>query len=108
MTQDHGKISAILDMLAPALVYAADARVYGRAVQAWGASCPVVFGQHAHELAGARSFAALAEAAESPAVAAAFAAVRPQDHAKYLLTSGSTEQPKVVINTHACSAPTSR
>jgi feruloyl-CoA synthase len=100
MTKDYGKVAAILDMLAPALVYAADARVYGPAVQAWGAKAPVVFGEHAQEVPGARSFAALAEGVETPAVAAAFAGVRPEHHAKYLLTSGSTGQPKVVVNTH--------
>jgi feruloyl-CoA synthase len=100
MTQDYAKIGAILDMLAPALVYASDARVYGAAVQAWGAKCPVVFGEGAQELPAARPFAALAEGPETPEVAAAFAAVRPGHHAKYLLTSGSTGQPKVVVNTH--------
>ena len=30
----------------------------------------------------------------------AFAAITPDTHAKYLLTSGSTGHPKVVINTH--------
>lgn len=100
LTRDYGKISAILDMLAPALVYASDARVYGPAVQAWGAKCPVVFGQHAQDLPGARAFSALCEAVEGEEVARAFAAVRPEHHAKYLLTSGSTGQPKVVVNTH--------
>jgi feruloyl-CoA synthase len=100
LTQDHGKICAILDMLSPALVYASDARVYGPAVQAWGMKSAVVFGQGAPEVPGARPFSALAEGDESAAVAAAFAAVRPEHHAKYLLTSGSTGQPKVVINTH--------
>jgi feruloyl-CoA synthase len=60
----------------------------------------VLFGQNAQEVAGARPFAVLAEAGESAAVAEAFARLRPEHHAKYLLTSGSTGQPKVVINTH--------
>lgn len=100
MTQDYGKIGAILDMLGPALVYASDAKVYGPAASAWGGRCALVFGSHAEEVPGARPFAALAEGVETAAVARAFAAVRPEHHAKYLLTSGSTGQPKVVVNTH--------
>ena len=46
------------------------------------------------------SFESLTRTAESPAVMAAFEAIQPDDHAKYLLTSGSTGHPKVVINTH--------
>jgi len=100
LTKDYTKISGILDQLAPALVYAADARVYGPAVAAWGDKCPVYFGANAGEHAGAKSFALLEAANEGPAVMNAFAAIRPTDHAKYLLTSGSTGIPKVVINTH--------
>lgn len=100
LTKDYAKIAGILDMLAPALVYASDAKVYGPAVQACGGPCPVVFGQHAAEVPGARAFASLCEGVETAAVARAFALVRPEHHAKYLLTSGSTGQPKVVVNTH--------
>jgi feruloyl-CoA synthase len=100
LTKDYGKIAGILAMLQPALVYASDARVYGPAVQAWGGRCEIVFGAHAHEVPGARPFSVLAEAEESDAVGAAFATIRPEHHAKYLLTSGSTGQPKVAINNH--------
>jgi feruloyl-CoA synthase len=100
LTKDYTKISGILDQLAPALVYASDARVYGPAVAAWGDKCQVYFGTNAGEHAGAKSFALLEAANEGPAVMNAFAAIRPTDHAKYLLTSGSTGIPKVVINTH--------
>ncbi|GAB3774652.1 feruloyl-CoA synthase [Ramlibacter monticola] len=100
LTTDYTRIAGILDMLQPALVYAADARVYGPAVRHWGGKCTLVFGAHAQEVPGARPFAALTEAGESEAVAAAFAAIRPEHHAKYLLTSGSTGQPKVVVNSH--------
>ncbi len=100
LTRNYSKISGILDMLSPALVYACDARVYGPAVQAWGAKAPVLFGTNAAEHPGAGTFASLEAASESPAVMEAFAAIRPATHAKYLLTSGSTGFPKVVINTH--------
>ena len=100
LTKDYTKISGILDQLAPALVYASDARVYGPAVAAWGDKCPVYFGANAGEHPGAKSFALLEAANEGAAVMDAFAAIRPTDHAKYLLTSGSTGIPKVVINTH--------
>ncbi|MBT9595884.1 MAG: feruloyl-CoA synthase [Vitreoscilla sp.] len=101
LTQDHTKIHAILDALDPALVYAAEPSVYGPPLASWAArgSRPVVFSHHASEMAGALDFTGLA-ADETPAVAAAFAAIRPDTHAKYLLTSGSTGTPKVVVNTH--------
>ncbi|MDE2275710.1 MAG: AMP-binding protein, partial [Burkholderiales bacterium] len=61
---------------------------------------PVVFSEGAAGVPGAVAYAQLAAARETPAVAAAYAALTPDTHAKYLLTSGSTGQPKVVINTH--------
>jgi feruloyl-CoA synthase len=102
LTQDFGKITGILDQLDPALVYAADPTPYGAAISAWSGATrvPVVFSTNAHHHPGALTFAALQDREESPAVDAAFAAIRPDDHAKYLLTSGSTGSPKVVINSH--------
>jgi feruloyl-CoA synthase len=92
MTKDFAKIHAILDALDPALVYASDPGVYGPPVQSWGRAVPVVL--------GAPAFAELLAHDESPAVMAAFAAIRPEWPAKYLLTSGSTGVPKVVVNSH--------
>ncbi|MHB1123820.1 MAG: feruloyl-CoA synthase [Ramlibacter sp.] len=100
LTKNYSKISGILDMLSPALVYASDARVYGPAVRAWGHKAAVLFGANAAEHPGAGTFASLEAASETTTVMDAFAAIRPADHAKYLLTSGSTGFPKVVINTH--------
>ena len=101
LTQDHTKIHAILDALDPALVYAAEPSVYGPPLASWAArgSRPVVFSKHASEMVGAFDFGTLS-VEETSAVAAAFAAIRPATHAKYLLTSGSTGTPKVVVNTH--------
>ena len=99
-TRDFSKIGSIPEALAPALVHAADAAVYGRAKPAAGVDALAVFSVEAAAVLGARGFDALLTTPETPAVMQAFAAIAPDDHAKYLLTSGSTGTPKVVINTH--------
>ncbi len=100
LTQDHGKVHGILKTLVPALVYASDAAVYGPAVAGIGLRCPVVFGRGADKHPGALPFGVLLEKKEGPGVRQAYEAITPDMHAKYLLTSGSTGHPKVVINTH--------
>ena len=101
LTRDHTKIHGILNTLGPALVYASDAAVYGPAIAS--AALPgavAVFSRGAEGFPGALAFDGLLRSAEGPAVRAAFDAITPDTHAKYLLTSGSTGHPKVVINTH--------
>jgi feruloyl-CoA synthase len=100
LTKDHTKIHGILNTLGPALVYASDANVYGPAISSAGLQAVTVFSHGAQSHPGALSFAQLAATAEGPGVMRAFEAVAPDTHAKYLLTSGSTGHPKVVINTH--------
>ncbi len=100
LTKDYGKVKGILDALRPGLVYASDPAVYGAAVKAWGGNAPIVFGRDAATHTGAMAFSDLTAVTETAAVINAFEAIRPDHHAKYLLTSGSTGTPKVVINTH--------
>jgi feruloyl-CoA synthase len=100
LTKDYSKVHGILHTLGPALVYASDAAVYGPAVASSGLQCPVVFGRGADTHRGALPFDALLEHKEGPGVRKAYEAITPDMHAKYLLTSGSTGHPKVVINTH--------
>jgi feruloyl-CoA synthase len=97
---DFTRIHGILRTLGPALVYASNAAVYGPALAGAGLDAAVVFSQGAGNVPGALGFDALLATQETPAVLAAYRAVTPEHHAKYLLTSGSTGQPKVVINTH--------
>ncbi len=100
LTKEHSKVHGILRTLQPALVYASDAAVYGPAIASSGLNVPVVFSQGADTVPGALPFAQLLAGDETPAVRAAYAAITPDTTAKYLLTSGSTGAPKVVINTH--------
>ncbi len=99
LTKDYTKIHGVLNTLGPALVYASDAQVYGPALAHAGLHVPVVFSRGADTFAGALDFGSLSRP-ETAAVMQAFEAITPDTHAKYLLTSGSTGHPKVVINTH--------
>jgi feruloyl-CoA synthase len=100
LTRDYSKIHGILNTLGPALVYADNSTVYGPALAQAGLHAVTVFSRGAEEFPGALAFDALLRTAEGPAVQEAFDAITPDTHAKYLLTSGSTGHPKVVINTH--------
>ena len=97
---DFSRIHSILQALDPALVYASDAATYAPALVAAGVQPLQVYSQGADTVPGALPYSELLAVQETPAVMAAFALITPDTHAKYLLTSGSTGHPKIVINTH--------
>jgi feruloyl-CoA synthase len=98
--RDATRLQGILQALQPALVYAADAEAYAPTLAACSTAAVVVFSRGAERYPGALPMDNLRSVREGPAVMRAHEAIRPDDHAKYLLTSGSTGHPKVVINTH--------
>ncbi|SEB24199.1 feruloyl-CoA synthase [Variovorax sp. YR216] len=100
MAKDPSRLHGMLRALAPAVIYASDAKVYGPSLAGCGVEAAMVFSRNADAHPGGMPFERLLQTKETPAVMQAFDAILPDDHAKYLLTSGSTGKPKVVINTH--------
>ncbi len=100
VSQDFKKLQAIVATLTPGLVFVADGEAFARAIAAAvPADVEVVA---AADIAGDRAmtpFTALLAAEATPAVDAAHAKIGPDTLAKFLFTSGSTGQPKGVINT---------
>lgn len=95
---DLGRLAHAVELLRPAAVFVEDAALFGEALVLPGLKgLPVIAGRNARTADIA--FDTLLRRA-GPAQAA-FDAVRPDQAAKHLLTSGSTGAPKAVICTHA-------
>jgi feruloyl-CoA synthase len=100
LSTDFDKLRHVWRTVTPGLVFAQDAR-YARALQAvMPATAETVLAEGALPGRATTPFAALASTTPTAAVDTAIAATGPDTIVKFLFTSGSTQAPKAVINTH--------
>jgi feruloyl-CoA synthase len=100
LSQDLVRLNYIDRLTEPKFIYVEDGAEYQRALSAMNLDGRlVIYSRNAPKVPRAVSLEDFAGQA-GPAVDAAYAALTPATVAKYMLTSGSTGEPKAVINTH--------
>ena len=100
VSKDYGKLGYLIKLLTPGLVFADDAARFAGALSAnIPAETEIVVSRGAVPGRNATTLDALLATSEDPGLDAAHDAIGPDTIAKFLLTSGSTGNPKAVINT---------
>ncbi|GAA5091050.1 MULTISPECIES: feruloyl-CoA synthase [Paenalcaligenes] len=98
--KDYTKLTAILKSFNPGAIFVSHGEDYAPSLLSVKPSCPIIVGQDPEAIPGSIHIDQLYNSKETPAVMEAFYALTGESHARYLLTSGSTGEPKVVVNTH--------
>ena len=99
ISKDYGKLGYVMKLLTPGLVFADDATKFADALANVPADTEVAASYGALPGREVTLLADLMATAEHPRLDAAHDAIGPDTIAKFLLTSGSTGNPKAVINT---------
>lgn len=94
---DYGRLAHVIAKTRPGVVFAEDAAMAAGALQTLDlGDAKIVVGDPARLAKPATAYAELLATAPTKAVARSIAALKPQDRAALMLTSGSTGLPKVV------------
>lgn len=108
LSQDLVRLNYIDRLTTPKFIYVEDGAEYQRALSAMNLEGRlVIYSRNAPNVPRAVSLEDFAGQA-GPAVDDAYARLGPKAVAKYMLTSGSTGEPKAVINTHGMIAANSK
>jgi feruloyl-CoA synthase len=99
ISKDYGKLGYVMKLLTPGLVFADDAAKFADALANVPAETEVATSYGALPGREVTLLADLMATPEHPRLDAAHDAIGPDTIAKFLLTSGSTGNPKAVINT---------
>ncbi|HWP09822.1 MAG TPA: feruloyl-CoA synthase [Polyangiaceae bacterium] len=101
VSRDFVKLTSIVETLRPGLIYVADPQAFAPALSALRGrhDATIVVSADAPRHDGATPFDSWAATGDVRAADEAFARVSPDTIAKFLFTSGSTDEPKAVINT---------
>lgn len=99
VSKDFSKLRFVIELLTPGLLFVSDGRAFAPALKAVaGPDIPRIATRNAAE-AGAQSLDVLLANTPDAGVETTRAVLPPETIAKFLLTSGSTGEPKAVINT---------